>query len=136
MPGSSTADVSYRGRIAPSPTGYLHLGHARTFWIAHERVRQHGGVLVFRNEDLDGDRCRAGFATAMMDDLRWFGLEWAEGPDRGGAFGPYTQTDRLRCYERAFRRLQEQGLVYPCRCSRRDVQRALQAPHAGDEEPL
>lgn len=126
----------YRGRIAPSPTGYLHLGHARTFWIAQERARAAKGALVFRNEDLDRDRCRPEFVTAMVEDLRWFGFEWQEGPDCGGPFGPYTQSERRSFYEAAFDRLREGGFVYPCTCSRRDVQRALQAPHQGDEEPV
>ncbi len=74
----------YRGRLAPSPTGYLHAGHARTFWTAAERARAAGGTLVLRNEDLDGRRSRREFAEAMMEDLRWFGLRWQEGPDCGG----------------------------------------------------
>ena len=126
----------YRGRIAPSPTGYLHLGHARTFWTAQERALKSGGVLVLRNEDLDPDRCRPEFASAMLEDLRWFGFRWQEGPDCGGPFGPYLQSERLALYADAFRRLREGGYVYPCNCSRRDVQRALQAPHQGDEEPI
>ena len=69
----------YRGRIAPSPTGYLHLGHGRTFWKAFQRARRQGGVLVLRNEDLDRQRCRAEFVSAMLEDLRWFGIEWQEG---------------------------------------------------------
>src|SRR5262249_24886745 len=78
------ASAGYRGRIAPSPTGYLHLGHARTFWIAQDRARADHGVLVLRNEDRDLDRCRPEFAAAMLEDLAWFGLDWQEGPDRGG----------------------------------------------------
>lgn len=126
----------YRGRIAPSPTGYLHLGHARTFWIAQERTKEAQGTLVLRNEDLDRDRCRPEFVAAMLEDLRWFGFHWQEGPDCGGPFGPYTQSERRNRYEAAFQRLREGGFIYPCTCSRRDVQRALQAPHQGDEEPI
>jgi glutamyl-tRNA synthetase len=136
---SSTPDSSeraYRGRIAPSPTGYLHLGHARTFWIAQERARERGGVLVLRNEDLDYGRCRAEFVTTMIEDLRWFGLGWQEGPDSGGPFGPYTQSERREHYVRAFEKLRAGGFVYPCKCSRRDVERAMQAPHQGEEEPV
>src|SRR3954470_14073952 len=66
----------YRGRLAPSPTGYLHLGHARTFWIAAARARAAKGQLLLRNDDLDRDRCRPEFVTAMQEDLRWLGLEW------------------------------------------------------------
>jgi glutamyl-tRNA synthetase len=93
-------------------------------------------LLVLRNENLDRDRCRPEFAGAMTEDLLWFGFEWQEGPDCGGAYGPYTQSERLPDYAKAFQRLRDGGFVYPCVCSRRDVQRALQAPHRGDEEPL
>jgi glutamyl-tRNA synthetase len=124
----------YRGRLAPSPTGYLHLGHARTFWIAQRRAREQGGVLVLRNEDLDRDRCKPEFAVAMLEDLRWFGLRWQEGPDCGGPFGPYAQSERRELYVKAFRALEAGGYVYPCQCSRRDVEQAAQAPHPGDEE--
>lgn len=126
----------YRGRLAPSPTGLLHLGHARTFWIAQQRAQAAGGRLVLRNEDLDPDRCRPEYVGAMLEDLHWFGLEWQEGPDLGGAFAPYTQSERRAQYVEAFRALLEDGFVYPCVCSRRDVQRAAQAPHVGDEEPI
>jgi glutamyl-tRNA synthetase len=126
----------YRGRLAPSPTGLLHLGHARTFWIAQQRAQTAGGRLVLRNEDLDPDRCRPDYVGAMLEDLHWFGLEWQEGPDVGGAFAPYTQSERRAQYVDAFRALLAGGFVYPCVCSRRDVQRAAQAPHVGDEEPI
>src|SRR5207237_9803935 len=90
-----TVSGLYRGRLAPSPTGYLHLGHARTFWIAHERARSHGGTLVLRNEDLDPVRSQSMFAEAMIEDLHWLGLSWQEGPDGGGPFGPYEQSQRV-----------------------------------------
>ena len=80
----------YRGRIAPSPTGFLHLGHAMTFWHAQQRAREAGGKLVLRIEDLDRDRCRKEFAEAISEDLHWFGLDWDEGPDIGGPFAPYV----------------------------------------------
>ena len=73
-----------RGRLAPTPTGFLHVGHARTFALAAERARRDGGTLVYRTEDLDGSRCRPEFADAAMADLRWLGLDWQEGPDAGG----------------------------------------------------
>ena len=119
---------SYRGRIAPSPTGYLHLGHALTFWTAQERAR--GGVLVLRIEDLDAARCQAEFREAISEDLRWFGIEWQEGPD--GAYRPYVQSQRD--YLPVWRRLRDAGLIYPCACSRRDVLSALSAPH-GEDHP-
>src|SRR5262245_60118535 len=120
---------SYRGRLAPSPTGYLHLGHARTFWVAQQRARAGNGTLVLRNEDLDPARSKPAFAAAMIEDLRWLGLAWQEGPDVGGSFGPYDQSQRLHMYKRAFEQLRTAGVLYPCTCSRKDVLRALQAPH-------
>jgi glutamyl-tRNA synthetase len=121
--------TSYRGRLAPSPTGHLHLGHARTFWTAYARARAAGGVLVLRDEDLDAARSRAEFAAAMLEDLRWLGVDWDEGPDVGGAHGPYTQSERRGLYLGAWSRLVAGGHVYPCVCSRRDVLRAAEAPH-------
>jgi len=120
---------SYRGRLAPSPTGYLHLGHARTFWAAQTRARAAGGVLVLRSEDLDAARARDVFAAAMLEDLRWIGLGWQEGPDVGGPFAPYVQSQRRSHYRAAFERLRAAGVIYPCTCSRRDVQEAAGAPH-------
>jgi glutamyl/glutaminyl-tRNA synthetase len=123
---------SYRGRLAPSPTGHLHLGHARTFWVAWQRARAAHGKLVFRNEDLDYQRCKPEFVRAMYEDLHWLGLDWDEGPDIGGPFGPYSQSERRSFYLDAWRKLRDSGLIYPCTCSRKDLERALSAPH---EEP-
>ncbi|MGZ4875392.1 MAG: glutamate--tRNA ligase family protein [Candidatus Angelobacter sp.] len=142
----------YRGRLAPSPTGYLHLGHARTFWVAWQRARAARGKLIFRNEDLDYQRCKPEFVRAMYEDLRWLGLDWEEGldlsPQSGksgqpgdpdfsgvthGSFGPYSQSERRSFYLDAWRKLRDGGLIYPCTCSRKDLERALSAPH---EEPL
>src|SRR5215467_13873061 len=136
---------SCRGRLAPSPTGYLHLGHARTFWVAWQRARAAHGTLVFRNEDLDYQRCRPEFVRAMYEDLRWLGLDWDEGPDiesgvanggvsgggvsHSGDFGPYSQSERRSFYLDAWRKLRDSGLIYPCTCSRKDLERALSAPH-------
>jgi glutamyl/glutaminyl-tRNA synthetase len=85
---------TYRGRLAPSPTGFLHLGHARTFWVAQQRALAAQGTLILRDEDLDPNRSQPHFRRAMMEDLRWLGLQWQEGPDVGGPFGPYTQSQR------------------------------------------
>jgi glutamyl/glutaminyl-tRNA synthetase len=138
--------VSYRGRIAPSPTGFLHLGHARTFWTAHQRARAAGGVLVFRNEDLDRDRCRPQFVHAMYGDLRWFGLDWDEGPDigdkqGGGPFAPYSQSERRNFYLESWAKLRDGGFIFPCTCSRKDMVQAatsqdVGAPHDDNDEPL
>ncbi len=122
-----STDPTYRGRIAPSPTGYLHVGHMRTFWIAAQRAL--GGTLVFRNEDLDPQRSRPEYAQAMLEDMRWFGVEWQEGPDVHGPYAPYVQSERRDFYLRAWRRLRESGWIYPCTCSRKDLAGAAQAPH-------
>jgi glutamyl-tRNA synthetase len=126
----------YRGRLAPSPTGFLHLGHAQTFWIASQRALAHRGVLILRNEDLDRARCKPLFAAAMIEDLRWLGIHWQEGPDCGGPHAPYNQSQRHAFYRAAFEKLRAAGSLYPCTCSRQDVLRALQAPHAQDDEPI
>ena len=91
----------YRGRLAPSPTGYLHVGHARTFWTAFQRAREAGGTLVMRMEDLDPDRCRPVYADAALDDLRWLGIRWQEGPDKGPTRRPICSV----CAEQARRHL-------------------------------
>lgn len=126
----------YRGRLAPSPTGYLHLGHARTFWAAQQRVAEQRGQLILRNDDLDRQRCKPEFVRAMFEDLRWFGFAWQEGPDVGGPHAPYSQSERTPLYRAAFERLRAGGWLFPCTCSRRDVLRALTAPHAGEDEPV
>ena len=127
---------SYRGRLAPSPTGLLHLGHARTFWIASQRAAEHGGQLIFRNEDLDPQRCRPEFVEAMIEDLRWLGISWSEGPDCGGGAGPYVQSQRRSWYLRGWERLRDEGMIYPCTCSRKDVAAAAGAPNDSDDEPV
>jgi glutamyl-tRNA synthetase len=129
--------LNYRGRLAPSPTGYLHLGHARTFWTAQERARAHGGTLILRNEDMDAVRFKMEFFEAMLEDLRWFGFVWSEGPDIGGKFGPYNQSERMGFYRAALDQLRAGNFIYPCTCSRKDIQAAITAPHANDEaEPI
>ena len=138
MTSSSSAVLvrPYRGRLAPSPTGLLHLGHARTFWIAAQRAAERGGQLVLRNEDLDTQRCRAEFVSAMIEDLRWLGIAWQEGPDCGGPFAPYAQNERRAWYLEAWKSLRDRGVIYPCTCSRKDVAQAAAAPNEGDDEPL
>lgn len=128
---------SYRGRLAPSPTGYLHLGHARTFWIAYQRAAHAGGTLILRNDDLDQSRCKTEYVAAMIEDLKWLGIKWSEGSDVGGSLGPYQQSERTKFYRDALNRLQANGMVYPCTCSRKDIAAASRAPHADDDdEPL
>jgi glutamyl-tRNA synthetase len=128
--------VSYCGRIAPTPTGLLHLGHARTFWVAQERARDRHGAVVLRVDDLDQARCRQEYVDAMYEDLAWFGIGWDRGPDIGGGRGPFAQSARLNLYRDVFETLKERGVLYPCNQSRKDILRSLTAPHSGDEEPL
>jgi glutamyl-tRNA synthetase len=132
--------AQYRGRLAPSPTGYLHIGHALTFYAAWQRARNARGTLVMRMEDLDAERSRALYADAAYEDLRWLGVDWQEGPDVGGPFAPYEQSRRGDFYRVAWRRLFAGGFIYPCRCSRKDLASALSAPHEGadpaDDEPV
>ncbi len=122
--------------LAVDPTGLLHVGHARTFWTAQQRALDRGGTLVLRNEDLDPQRSKAEFTEALLEDLRWMGFAWTEGPDIGGPFAPYSQSARMDIYRAAFDRLRDGGFLFPCTCSRQDVLRALAAPHDGEEEPV
>jgi glutamyl-tRNA synthetase len=129
-------NISIRGRTAPSPTGDLHLGNMRTALLAWLFARQAGGAFVLRVEDLDRPRVRPGAAARMQEDMRWLGLDWDEGPDCGGPFGPYLQSERQAFYEAYLARLIAADLVYPCYCSRAEVARAASAPQgAGDEGP-
>lgn len=123
-----------RGRLAPSPTGALHLGNLRTFALAWWSIRKRGGTVVMRIEDLDGPRIKAGAAQQLLADLRWLGFDWDEGGDRGGSFAPYVQSDRSAIYTRALESLQQQGLAYPCICSRREIESALSAPNDVSDE--
>ena len=126
----ASSSLSYLGRLAPSPTGLLHLGHARTFWIAAARARAAGGELLMRNDDLDAERCQPEFATAFREDLHWLGITWRE-PE-------ITQSARRPFYRAALAKLHAQGAIYPCHRSRKEVAAAARAPHDADEahEPL
>ncbi len=142
---TSQSASSYRGRLAPSPTGYLHVGHARTFWKAFQRARDAHGTLVMRMEDLDPERSRGEFAAAAIEDLLWLGIRWHEGPDIGGPCEPYLQSQRRAVYADAWQRLLNGSHLYPCSCSRKDLAAALTAPHEAapgnppadpDDEPV
>ena len=122
-----------RGRLAPSPTGALHLGNARTFLIAWLSIRSRGGAVVLRMEDLDHPKVKPQAALQALEDLRWLGLDWDEGPDVGGPHAPYVQTQCLDRYAAALAKLQRAGRVYPCTCSRKDVEAGQSAPHAGED---
>jgi glutamyl-tRNA synthetase len=130
----SYSNSPYRGRLAPSPTGLLHLGHARTFWTAAHRAAEHHGQLILRNEDLDPHRCKPEFVRAMYEDLRWLGIDWTEGPDRGGPFAPYSQSERRPHYLATWQTLRTRGLIYPCTCSRKDVAQSASAPQENDSD--
>jgi glutamyl-tRNA synthetase len=125
---------SYRGRFAPSPTGLVHLGTARTALLAWARARRAGGGFVMRVEDLDAPRVRPGASEEILGDLRWLGLDWDEGPDVGGPHAPYVQSSRLAGYEAAFETLRVAGHLYPCTCSRKEIAESVSAPHG--EEPI
>jgi glutamyl-tRNA synthetase len=125
-----------RGRYAPSPTGTTHLGNASTALLAWLSIRAQHGVFVLRMEDLDRSRVVAGSAEAILRDLRWLGLDWDEGGDTAGPFAPYAQSERGPWYDAAFARLRSAGLVYPCFCSRKDIQSAASAPQAPGDEVL
>ena len=120
------------GRLAPSPTGALHLGNARSFLIAWLRVRSRGGRLILRNEDLDHPRHKPGADAAILEDLRWLGFDWDEGPDIGGPCAPYSQSERRPLYRAALDKLLARDLVYPCVCSRKDCEEGQSAPHIQD----
>lgn len=130
-----------RGRYAPSPTGALHLGALRTALLAWLLARSAGGAFILRIEDLDTPRVRPGAASQMLDDLRWLGLDWDEGPDLGGPYGPYVQSAREAIYLGELARLRAAGLLYPCYCTRAELHAppasvsVASAPHAGDQPP-
>jgi glutamyl-queuosine tRNA(Asp) synthetase len=119
----------YRGRLAPSPTGLLHLGHVATFWQAFMRARDHNGALLLRIEDLDTQRSKPHFTEAILEDLTWVGISWQT---------PILyQSQRLPLYRRALDQLLIDGHIYPCHCSRRDLAGMMHAPHEDtDEEPV
>ncbi len=122
------ASGQYIGRLAPSPTGLLHLGHAATFLAAHERVRNAGGQLLLRIDDLDTQRSKEHFIGAAKEDLHWLGFTWD---------AEVRQSERLPLYRRAAQQLIATGEAYPCTCSRKNLQQATQAPHEDSEdEPI
>ena len=114
----------YVGRLAPSPTGALHLGNVRTFMVAWLRARQAGGKVILRMEDLDHPKHKPGAEVQAIDDLRWLGFDWDEA---------FTQSERKGLYAEALARLRAQGLAYPCVCSRSDIEAVQSAPHEGEQ---
>ena len=123
-----------RGRYAPSPTGLLHVGNARTALAAWLSIRAQGGAFVWRLEDIDGPRVVPGMAEAALRDLAWLGLDWDEGPDNG-PHAPYQQSERTAHYEAALKSLAAHNRLFPCRRSRRDLQTMASAPHGSEGLP-
>ena len=125
--------ASVRTRFAPSPTGDLHLGGVWTALASRALARRAGGAFVLRLEDLDPPRVVAGAAARIFDDLKWLGIAFDEGPETGGAFGPYVQSERASIYAAALAKLSALGVTYPCDCSRAEIARVASAPHEGEE---
>ncbi len=125
-----------RGRLAPSPTGHLHLGNAWSFLLCWLGVRAAGGRLILRMEDIDPERSRPEFVAGIMRDLSWLGLDWDEGPDCGGPYAPYTQQARLERYAQVIETLTRLGRTYPCYCSRKELRTMASAPHLEDAGPI
>ncbi len=122
-------------RFAPSPTGYLHLGNARTALYNFLAARSGGGRFVLRVEDTDAGRSEERLLEQLLADLRWLGLEWDEGPDVGGTHGPYRQSERAEVYSAAVATLERQGRVYPCFCSQEALQLSRRAQLAAGRPP-
>lgn len=132
---TTNASSLVRGRLAPSPTGYMHLGNAWSFLLCWLAVRAEGGQMVLRIEDIDPERSRPEYVDAIMRDLDWLGLDWDEGADVGGRHGPYIQSKRLERYAEVIEFLANKGHVYPCYCSRKELKSIASAPHAEDAGP-
>ena len=127
--------ASHVTRFAPSPTGALHLGNARTAFFNDLAARASGGRMVLRIEDTDAERSDDALLVKLLEDLRWLGLEWAEGPDVGGVHGPYRQSERGTYYARAIDSLEAQGRVYPCFCSPEELRLSRKAQLAAGRPP-
>ena len=123
--------MAVTGRFAPSPSGRIHLGNILCCLLAWLSARQKGGRVILRIEDLDIARCPRRYGEQMCRDIQWLGLDWDEGPVIGGPSGPYEQSRRTALYQAALRRLEAQGLVYPCFCTRAELH-AASAPHRED----
>src|SRR5271157_2819265 len=125
-----------RVRFAPSPTGHLHVGNARTALFNWLFARQTGGVMVLRIEDTDVARSEARFETQLLEDLKWLGLDWDEGPDVGGGYAPYRQSDRLAIYREHAERLVSEGKAYLCFCSQEELERDREQKLAAQLPPI
>ncbi len=131
-----TPNDKVRVRFAPSPTGQLHVGNARTALFNWLFARQQGGVMALRIEDTDVERSEARFEPQLLDDLKWLGLDWDEGPDVGGPYGPYRQSDRLPLYREHAERLLREGKAYLCFCSEEELQQERERATAEHRQPI
>lgn len=122
-------------RFAPSPTGRLHLGNARTALFNGLLARRDGGEMILRLEDTDRERSRVDFEQGILEELRWLGLDWRQGPDTGGPNAPYRQSERQAVYDAYYRQLEESDLVYPCFCSQEALKVARKAQLAAGLPP-
>lgn len=122
-------DCLIRGRFAPTPSGELHIGNALSALLAWWQIREKGGTFILRMEDLDLPRCKPEYTEQILSDLRWLGIDWDEGPDVGGSYGPYDQSKRGDLYKKILERLKKRELIYPCFCSRKELREIARAPH-------
>jgi glutamyl-tRNA synthetase len=132
----ASPSTAYRGRIAPTPSGWLHHGHAATFLTAWKRARDANGSIVYRDEDIDPNRCRDSYSIGAIEDLRLCGLDWDEGPDVGGPHAPYRQSERIVLYYDILQTLAQQGVIYPSPHSRKEIAKAHTARSTVDQSPL
>jgi nondiscriminating glutamyl-tRNA synthetase len=124
-----------RVRFSPSPTGYVHVGNVRTALFNWLFARHHGGVYVLRIEDTDAERSKQEYEQQLLEDLRWFGLDWDEGPDKGGPFGPYRQSERRQIYAQYAEKLIGQGDAYYCFCSAEQLEAERQDELKAGRQP-
>src|ERR1700727_2702242 len=122
-------------RFAPSPTGSLHLGNARTAFFSHLWARTSGGRFILRIEDTDVERIQSRFRDGLMAQLRWLGLDWDEGPDIGGPSAPYCQAERGAIYQELFARLESTGRAYPCYCTPEELELSRKLQRMGGKPP-
>ena len=133
---SKTSPSGVRVRFAPSPTGQLHVGNARTALVNWLYARKTGGAMILRIEDTDLERSEARFEAQLIDDLKWLGLDWDEGPDAGGEFAPYRQSDRIPIYRKYAERLLAEGKAYLCFCTDAELQRQRELAQAEHRQPI
>jgi nondiscriminating glutamyl-tRNA synthetase len=131
-----TANSPVRVRFAPSPTGQLHVGNARTALFNWLFARQSGGTMVLRIEDTDVERSEARYEDQLIADLKWLGLDWDEGPDLGGPYVPYRQSERLDVYREHAERLVDQGKAYLCFCTEEELQKERERAQAEHRQPI